>query len=186
LPPDPNQPVSSGVIDVPVSAPTAGSFAQPSQSAAAPQSQDDPASSAAPGAPRPRRWLIYFAILATAVLCVVTIAMLYLQWWRTEPRNSIIVVWGEPGWEGATAEVTGPALPPEGLKQVLRKEHDLLARFHVPSGVYVVRVYTTDKSGRVSRELVRRARDPMRPIQPGGIWWPFRAPPGVSELGLDK
>jgi hypothetical protein len=26
----------------------------------------------------------------------------------------------------------------------------------------------------------------MRPLQPGGIWWPFRAPPGVAEMGLDR
>jgi hypothetical protein len=179
LPVEPNQsPSSSGVIDVAVTAPTAGSLAE--------QGAPGATGSAPAPASRPRRWLIHVAIVATALLCVATVAMLYLQWWRTETRNSLIIVWGEPSWEGAVAEVTGPALPPQGFKHTLTKEGDLLARFHVPAGIYLVRVYKIDDRGKVTTELARKSRDPMRPLQPGGIWWPFRAPPGVAEMGLDK
>ena len=42
-----------------------------------------------------------------------------------------------------------------------------------------------DDVGKVT-QLAFKQREPMRPLQPGGVWWPFRAPPGVSELGLDR
>ena len=195
MPADPNQPSPSGVIDVPVSAPTGGSLTQQPSLAAHASSQSEPATispgvavavAVAPTAPRPRRWLIAVGILATAGLCIFTIAVLYLQWWRTEPRNSLIVVWGQPSWEGATAEVTGPALPAGGLSHDLTKDEDLLARFHVPAGLYAVRVYRKDDRGRVTEILASRQREPTRPLPAGGIWWPFRAPPGVPELGLDR
>ena len=106
------------------------------------------------------------------------IALLYLQWFRSEDRSSLIVVWGPPEWEGATAIVSGPALGGD-LKHTLTREQDMLARFHVPPGVgYSVRV---KKDG---KEIAHRARDPMRPIASGGVWWPFRAPPAATRMGL--
>jgi hypothetical protein len=117
------------------------------------------------------------AILSTAALCCVIVALLYVQWFRSEDRSVLLVVWGPPEWDGATAVVSGPGLPGE-LRHRLDKKDDLLARFHVPPGLYVVRVVKGE------RVLAQRARDPMRPLRAGGVWWPFRAPPAATQAGL--
>ena len=181
---DPNQFPQSGVIDVPVPASTGGSLMSGGGGTAGDlgASQSLPSSGGAGGgdAGRPRGWFVAFAIFSTAVLCAVTIALLYSRWWRNDARNSVIAVWGPESWDGAWVEVTGPALPQGGLRAPITKERDLLTRFHVPSGgVYSVRVVGKDR-----RVVARRDGDPRRPLQPGGVWWPFRAPPAATQLGL--
>ena len=157
------------MIDVPASPTTSGSLA-------------DHGAVAPPGDPadphhRPRRWFVVFAIFSTAALCCVVIAVLYVQWFRTDDRSSLIVVWGPPEWDGATAVVSGPALQGE-LRHRMEKEDDMLARFHVPPGIYVVEIR---KDNRV---IDRKARENMRPLRSGGIWWPFRAPPAATQAGM--
>jgi hypothetical protein len=169
LTPDPDQPPLSGVIDVPASPTTSGSLA-------------DHGPAAPPGDPRdpnhrPRRWFIVFAIFSTAVLCCVIVALLYVQWFRSEDRSVLVIVWGPPEWDGATAVVSGPGLSGE-LRHRLTKENDVLARFHVPPGLYVVSVV---KDGQV---LARKDRDPRRPLRSGGVWWPFRLPPAATQAGM--
>jgi hypothetical protein len=174
---DPTQPPSPGVIDVAVNpTTTAGSISSQGQGNGAPGPTPSPA---APSAPRPRNWLIQFGILATGVLCVMTIALLYLQWWRNDTHNTIIAVWGDESWEGATAQVVDPATQLK-LEHPLTKAEEMLARFHVPPGNYDVRIIKDRKV------IAQRRRDLMDPLRPNAVWWPFRAPPGAAELGMTR
>jgi hypothetical protein len=151
---------------------TAGSIAGPGNGAADPIPDTAPASTS----PRPRTWLIFFAIATTAALCVLTIALLYLRWWRNDAHNSIIAVWIDERWDGAIAEVSDPAIQLK-LEHPLTRDGDMLARFHVPPGLYKVRI---TKDNKVLDER------PPHVMQPSGVWWPFRAPPGAAELGLTR
>jgi hypothetical protein len=157
------------VIDVPSSPTTSGSLTDHGAA---------PLPTGSSRSPRPRRWFIAFAIFTTALLCGTIIALLYVQWFRAQDRSALIVVWLPPEWDGATAIVSGPALNGD-MKHRLTKEQDMIARFHVPPGVgYLVRIEKDKK------EISRRDRGTMRLLQSGGVWWPFRAPPSATQMGL--
>jgi hypothetical protein len=135
----------------------------------------------------PTRWtghrrqrVVAVGIAATTILSLLAIAVLYYRWAARPDPTAIIVVWAgnEPTWEGATATVRGGGLTAP-LSYVLRAEENLLVRFHVPPGDYQVQV--RDKRGQL---LGQRQMPPNRPLKPGTIWWPFRAPPAATQAGL--
>jgi hypothetical protein len=61
---------------------------------------------------------------------------------------------------------------------VLRSDENLIVRFHVPPGDYLVKV--EDPRGRV---LAQRQSPLQESLRTGSIWWPFRAPPAATQAG---
>jgi hypothetical protein len=119
------------------------------------------------------------AILATVVVALSTVSVLYYQWYRAEKNDALIIVWGpdDGAWDGATVKVSPSSGPP--LVKRLSREENTLARFHVPPGHYLVRV--TRPNGDV---LAERRTHPERPMLSKMIWWPFRAPPAATQVGF--
>jgi hypothetical protein len=167
-------------VSVPADSPTGGGGGLSSHA---------PGTTTAAGAHRPgeahrpgKPWVIGTAIVATVVVGLLAVSVLYYQWFRTEQRDALIIVWGadDGAWDGATATVAplstsgGPT-----LSKRLSGDENLLVRFHVPPGHYLVRV--TAANGRV---LGERKTHPQRPMQSKMIWWPFRAPPAATQLGF--
>ena len=127
-----------------------------------------------------RQRVVAVGIVATTLLSLLAVSVLYYRWAKKPDPTAIIVVWGgnEPAWDGATAVVRGGGLRAP-LSYVLRAEEHLLVRFHVPPGDYQVEV--RGKNGAV---LARRQNPVQRPLKSGVIWWPFRAPPAATQAGL--
>jgi hypothetical protein len=165
----------SGSFEVPVAADSPTSFsAQPP----APWGVAPPAPAEASAAPHPtgvRPWVVALGILSTVVITLLAISLLYYKWYKAEEYQTTIVVWAPDEWKGATVEVTGGGLPPQGLSRELTEADHLLIRFHVPPGAYTVRVL------RDGQTLAQR--DPTRALAPHMIWWPFRAPAAATQIG---
>lgn len=170
-----------GTIDVPVPAdsPTSSftTLATPpagvSTAAAAADSHSPPRGRRLVG---PRRQLvIVFGITSSLLICALTIGVLYMKWYRTNEYDTKIIVWGEPEWVGAKVTVNGPALTAGPLLGELTERDNLLLRFHVPQGVYDVRVTRGEKvlAERKGRLLTHPGRIT--------IWWPFRRPPTATQ-----
>ncbi len=124
----------------------------------------------------PRRaTLIVVSLLGALLISAVAIGILYSRWYRAEHYESTIVVWGPPDWDQAKVTVTGAALPQGRLESAVSKESDLMRRFHVPPGRYVVRV---EKDGQLLAEQSGEI-----PPNPSGrmIWWPFKAPAAATQ-----
>jgi len=139
---------------------------------------------APPGPPRltgyRRQRVVTVGILATTILSVLAISLLYYRWAKRPDPEAMIVVWADDdkAWDGATVTVRGGSLGAP-LTYQLRADENLIVRFHVPPGDYSVRV--TAKDGHV---LGQRQSPPQRPLQAGLIWWPFRAPPAATKMGM--
>jgi hypothetical protein len=126
------------------------------------------------------KWVIRIGIVATVLVSLLAVSVLYRTWYRTETRDALIIVWGpdDKSWDGARVVVTGPGLT-GALSTELTAEDHMLARFHVPPGHYLVRVTRPD--GKV---LAERATHPDRPMLSKMFWWPFRAPAAATQMGF--
>jgi hypothetical protein len=137
------------------------------------------ATSAAPAidyrhAPRvPRRgrrpWTVIAGIAGTVVISLLAISLLYYKWYANDEYTTTIIVWGFDSWDGARVSVTGTNLPKGELEDRLSAGRDMLVRFHVPPGDYVVNV---TKDGKL---LAKRTSE--APLKPNMIWWAARVPP---------
>jgi hypothetical protein len=171
-------PPPSGSFEVPVAADSPTSYsAQPPASpgaagAIAPNAA--PANTAHAGM---RPWVVIFGIATTVFISLLAISLLYYKWYKTEDYDATIVVWAPDEWNGATVDVSGGRLPPQGLSQDLSEDEHMLIRFHVPGGGYIVRVHRDGKT------LAERETPPMRPLRPHMIWWPFKAPAAATQMG---
>jgi len=102
--------------------------------------------------------------------------VLYYKWYRQGDTSSLIIVWGDPSWEGAIATVSSSDLPTPGFISRQFEANDKgMIRFHVPPGSYFVRV------SRDNQTIAQRVTDRNRPLQARTIWWPFHAPPVVTQ-----
>jgi hypothetical protein len=126
-----------------------------------------------------RPWVIGAAIVATVIVALLAVSVLYYRWYRTEQADALIIVWppDDGAWDGATVTVS-PSTGP-GLSKRLSRDETSVVRFHVPPGHYLVRV--TGPGGKV---LAERRTHPQRPMLSKMIWWPFRAPPAATQLGF--
>lgn len=127
-----------------------------------------------PQGKRPR--IVVAGIAGAVVLSLLAIALLYYKWYKAEDYTATIIVWAPEAWNEAKVSVTGPNLAAGELTGTLSDKANMLIRFHVPPGEYVVRVI---KDGTV---VARRASDPRSPLRTNVIWWPFRAPPSATQV----
>jgi len=163
-----------GTIDVPVATDSPTSFsAMPQTAHGAPSTSRRSAPGAAVRSRRP--WIVTTGIVLATIISLLSISVLYYKWYRSEEYETVIIVWGPRDWDGAVAKVTGPGLPSGGLSRELREDDNVLVRFHVPPGAYVVRI---EKDGRTIQQ-----RATPRPLGQKMIWWPFRAPPAATQAG---
>ena len=176
--------VPPGTIDLPLnsSAPTAfgsgGAAGGPGRGPAGYGEGEPPPPQRLMGHRRQR--VVTVGIIVTTALSLLATSLLYYRWAKRPDPEAIIVVWAgdEKAWDGATVTVRGSGLA-SPLKYVLRAEENLIVRFHVPPGGYVVRV-----EGKDGRLLAERQTPPQRPLTSRLIWWPFRAPPAATQLGM--
>jgi hypothetical protein len=158
-------------VDGPARGDTAGAAATPSAPPppAAPADEDDFS---------PQPWLssrfVRTGIFAATLVAVVTIALLFSRWFRTDDASALIVVGLPADYDGALVVVSGPALRND-LSATLSAAENMILRFHVPPGVYHV---TATKPGKPVKET---DSDPKRPLIPSMIWWPFDAPASVTS-----
>jgi hypothetical protein len=117
------------------------------------------------------------------VISLLAIGVLYYKWYkdRVEPNQVIIAVWGPDGtkegeasWDGAKVTVRGMTNPDWVATDTLELKEHMLLRFHVPPGLYRVRV---EKDGKMLAER----ESPQKSFL---VWWPFRAPPAVTRPNL--
>jgi hypothetical protein len=121
--------------------------------------------------------VVIFGIATTVFISLIAISLLYYKWYKTEDYDTTIVVWAPDEWNGATVDVRGEHLPPQGLTQDLKEDDHMLIRFHVPPGGYSVRVH------RDGQTLAERETPPTRPLNAHMIWWPFKAPAAATQMG---
>jgi len=165
---NPNPP--PGTIDVvvdPASPTASSSFGQANPAPAAPAAPSPQAPYRLRG-PR-RRWTIILGITTTALITALSLTLLYFKWYRTVDYNAMVIAWGEPEWDGATATLTGPALGNDALAEKFSSGRNYMIRFHVPPGTYQIIVKSHD--GRVLGSS--RLHESLRS---GYQWWPFRDP----------
>ena len=182
--PGPDQPdlPPPGTIDVQVPADSPTSFSAMSSAApvaGAPAAETDPQR-------RPRRLvgprrqrMIVFGIGVALLISAVSIGILYAKWYQHEQHAATIIVWGEPDWDGARVTVTGVELRDGPLLSELAARDNLMIRFHVPAGEFLVRV--TAKDGRVLGE--RRVRAARRGNAATTVW-AFKYPPAATQFGV--
>ena len=135
-------------------------------------------------APRGRQpFSVGFGIFAALVISLLAIGVLYYKWFKdkVDSNQMIIAVWGPDGtkegeanWTGAKVTVRGVTNPEWVASDTLEEKEHVLLRFHVPPGVYRVRV---EKNGKV---LAERESPPRSYL----VWWPFRAPEAVTRPSL--
>jgi hypothetical protein len=179
-PAQPDLPPPSGSFEVPVAADSPTSFSAQPPASAASSDASTLKSAAAPVDPAHagvRPWVVVFGIATTVFISLLAISLLYYKWYKTEDYDTTIVVWAPAEWNGATVDVSGGRLPPQGLTQDLNEDEHMLIRFHVPPGGYSVRVHRDGKT------LAERVTDPMRPLRAHMIWWPFKAPAAATQMG---
>ena len=121
--------------------------------------------------------------MGAMVISLLAIGVLYYKWYkdRVEPNQVIIAVWGPDGakegeanWDGAKVTVRGLTNPDWVATDTLDAKEHVLLRFHVPQGLYRVRV---EKDGKVLSER----NSPQKIFL---VWWPFRAPAAVTRPNL--
>ena len=187
-----------GTINLPLPSPTVGASAHASVSASAssvfsPGPTDPPVGAGAPMSAEPvdndgppprlvghrRQRVVMVGIALTTVISLLAISLLYYRWATKAEPTASIVVWGkDPEWDGATVTVRGGGLRAP-LRAVVHAEDDLIVRFHVPPGDYVVRVESP--TGKV---LGQRQNTMRQPLAAGTIWWPFRAPAAATQVSV--
>ena len=205
-PTEPDRPAEAppGTIHLPLSSATVGasssssSPSSPSMSGSvfSPGPTDPPMGAGAPtsgapvdddddAAPPPRlvghrrQRVVVVGIALTTAISLMAISLLYYRWaTKAEPTASIIVWAYDPGWDAATVTVRGGGLRAP-LRAPLRAQDNLLVRFHVPPGDYVVRVESP-----TGQLLGQRQNKLQQPLRVGSIWWPFRAPAAATQMSL--
>ena len=93
----------------------------------------------------PRRALVLFFILATAVVFVTLFAVLYYRWAGAEEPSSIIMVATTPAFEGAEITVSGVTLPKPYVAKVA-DDHTRSLPFYVDQGMYTITVSRDGKT----------------------------------------
>ena len=165
---NPNPPPGTLEVTVDPASPTASnSFAQPA-SAPADNRAAPPAVPYRLRGPR-RLWMIILGITTTVVITALSLTLLYFKWYRTVDHNAMVIAWGEPAWDGATATLTGPTLGRDALSEKFSAARNHMIRFHVPPGTYQIVVKSRDGTLLASNMLHERLRS-------GYQWWPFRDP----------
>ena len=124
------------------------------------------------GAPR---WFVRLGIVAAVSISLVAISLLYYRWYKAEDFESTIIVWAPADWKGAIVRVSGATLAGSELTRELDDEEHPLIRFHVPPGVYRVRVQ------RNGQTLAERPTSPNLTVRM--IWCPFRIAPAATQMG---
>ena len=175
-PPDPDLPPPPGAFNVPLPVDSPTSFSAMPPPPTSPSDNDTEPPPRREGKPRP--WVVVFGIAAAIFISLVAISLLYYTWYKAEDYETTIVVWGWPDWEGATVEVAGANLPQGKLTRKLDDPDHVLVRFHVPPGAYAVRV---EREGHV---IAQRETSQLRPLAERTIWWPFRASPAATQMGV--
>jgi hypothetical protein len=125
--------------------------------------------------------VVTVGIALTTLISLVAISLLFFRWATRPEPEALIVVWAgqNEAWDGATVSVRGGPLG-SALTYVLRKDENLIVRFHVPPGAgYDVRV--RDKDGRVVGE--RRSPGGVV-LRSGMVWWPFHKPAAATQMGM--
>jgi hypothetical protein len=172
LPPPESRP-PAGAFDMPVAADSPTSF---SSMAAAPGTN-----AAEISLRRKRPFIMFLAIGSAALISLLAITVLYSSKWSSaDEYNSAINVWGYDSWKGGTVmvTVTGDNLPSPGLSGELTEKDNMFLRFHVPPGKYKVQV-------RKDGTLIDQ-QETHNPMQAHTFWWPFHAPPAVTQMSAPK
>jgi hypothetical protein len=91
-------------------------------------------------APRTRRRAVIAAILSLVVF-IVSVGVLYVQWWRSDNPNSLIIVQGNAALDEVAVTVTRLSDPTwEAMRRQVKDGDDHSLRFHVPQGRYHVTI----------------------------------------------
>lgn len=198
---DPSQPDRStappGTINLPLPSSAGGGVGSSSTvpaSSFSPGPTDPPVGTGAPSSSGPvddeappqrlvghrRQRVVTVGIATTTVISLLAISLLYYRWANRPDPTASIVVWGgsQSSWDGAAVTVRGGGLRAP-LRAVLRAEDNLIVRFHVPPGDYLVRVEGAD-----GRLIAERQSAVQQPLRVGSIWWPFHAPPAATQGSL--
>lgn len=199
-PTEPDRPADAppGTINLPLPSVTVGAsnhasplLSSSSSSVFSPGPTDPPIGAGAPMSTEPveeessphrlighrRRRVVVVGIALTTAISLLAITLLYYRWATKAEPTASIVVWGgtDQAWDGASVIVRGGGLRAP-LRAVVRAEDNLIVRFHVPPGDYIVRVESP--TGKV---LGQRQNAMQQPLRVGTIWWPFRAPPAATQ-----
>jgi hypothetical protein len=88
---------------------------------------------------RSRRRAVIAAILSLIVF-VVSVAILYAQWWRSDNPNSLIIVQGNAALDEVAVTITPNDPSREPIRRLIKEGDDHALRFHVPQGRYHVTI----------------------------------------------
>ncbi len=98
----------------------------------------------APSADAPRRLLVLFMILSTAVIFVALFAILYFRWAGAQEPSSMMIVVATPAFDGAEVVVEGVALP-EPYRVTVGRTGRVIP-FYLDRGSYTLRVLRDEKT----------------------------------------
>jgi hypothetical protein len=100
---------------------------------------DAPGPSFSAHAPRTRRRAVIAAILSLIVF-IISVGVLYVQWWRSDNPNCLIIVQGNATLDDVVVTIT-PDDPTRGpIGRQIKEGDDHTLRFHVPQGRYHVTI----------------------------------------------
>jgi hypothetical protein len=90
-------------------------------------------------APRTRRRAVIAAILSLIVF-IVSVGVLYVQWWRNDNPNSLIIVQGNAALDDVLVTIAPSDPNRESIRRQIKEGDDHVLRFHVPQGHYHVTI----------------------------------------------
>jgi hypothetical protein len=92
-----------------------------------------------PGPTRSRRRAVIAALLSLIVF-IISVAILYAQWWRNDNPNSLIIVQGNAALDEVLVTISPNDPTRQPIRRQLKEGEDHTLRFHVPQGRYHVTI----------------------------------------------
>lgn len=118
---------------------------------------------------------VVLACLAALLLFVGSVALLYYTWLPRQNPNAMLIIIGNPDYDGAEVTVLPRGSASGAITAKIRPDDDYRLRFHVAPGLYSV---TIRKPG---RDTIRIENAETRGFPPWGIRIRPAKPPPVDE-----
>jgi hypothetical protein len=128
-----------------------------------------------------QRWLVPLIVVLTFLYFVGAVAMLYWQWLKDRPPDSVLIVQADQALAGAEVVVEGGLLL-EAHRHTLRSEDGYVIPFYVNRGTYTVRILHAGRAREFPDVLVGKNQATRLDLRSANVAeWATTAPAVPSE-----